>query len=121
MAKRGGKPTDQHIIDMRMEYVENFLSRGMRLAEIIATIEKIDADPKSPVKFNLSKRQYQNYIKKARENISKEARPKRRYYYERSIRRYDDLYNKLIKLNDFRSAALINEKLDKLLGLYGED
>ncbi len=112
---------EKKIVNERIELIERFRIRGMRFTEIKQTIEKLNESPDFVNKFIVNDRMLRRYMQLADNNIKEAALPRRKFFFQQSLRRYDDLYNKCIKLNDLKGAAAINEKRDRLLGLMDMD
>ena len=113
--------SENNIYEERVNLIETFVIRGMKFLEIKAALDKLNADPAFVNKFVVKDRQLRTYIKEAADNVKNSNEGKRKFFYKQSLKRYDDLYNKAVRIQDLKTAALINKERDRLLGLYDED
>lgn len=65
----------------------------------------------------LKDRQVHNYIKKARDRIQEQAERDLAYNIALAMERYSQLYMRSFQVQDYRTAASVQQRLDKLLGL----
>lgn len=71
--------------------------------------------------LNISDRQIDTYIKKARLVIEKSVEKNINYDYAKAIRRYEELYQNALKEKDYRLALSVNKELTTLQGLFRQE
>jgi len=101
------------------ELVQILVIGGMNNKSIYEHLRKREADPKySGVKYyDVTFRQFEQYLRKAREEIINKTKDSNEYYIMRGLRRYDLIYHEALKNKDLKTALSSQEKLEKLLGL----
>jgi len=92
---------------------------GMSNKQIYISLQKKEADPKySGVKYyDISYRQFEYYLKKAKDEIISKTKESNEYYINRGVRRYDAIYHMAMEQKDLKIALSSQEKLQDLLGL----
>lgn len=95
-------------IEQRIEEVFIMLVNGATNAEVVRFCAE---------KWNLAERQTENYIARARKRFHDLAAFDRPEQIGTAIARYQDLYKRNLRVQDYKAAASVQEKLCKLLGL----
>jgi len=102
------KKSNAHTVNQRINTIAEMLIDGKSKTSIIHY---------SSDNWNIGKRQTENYISKARELIKGEIVKNIEYDYAKAIKRYENLYNKAIEVEDFRLALTVNKEITNLQGL----
>lgn len=95
-------------INARIDEIANCLINGKKTAEIHAIGKAL--------KWNVTVRQIDNYIKQAKERIGSAVSDKS-FELNLTLQRFEDLYTRCLENEDIKSAITILEKKSKLLGL----
>jgi len=117
----GGDRSASHIMEQRLLIIEDFLCRGMKTPEIKYALEQLRDNPKNKVDLDFDDRTLTRYIAKGQKNISDAANHKRKYLVNRSLRRYDTLYQQAIGKKDIKAALIAQKNLEDFLGLKAYD
>jgi len=115
MSEKGNR-SNTALKNLRVNFVLKLLIYGVRTRDIFEACKECTG-----FDFNCSERAIENYIHQCKNIIEKKNENSNNYYLNRSIQRFDDLYLHAYKLQDYRTAASINEQLDKLLGLMKQN
>lgn len=99
------------IILDRVREVSRLLIDGNSREMIVQTVSK---------KYNITERQGDSYIKKAKQIITNSVIKDMSYDYSLAIQRYEELYEKCKHREDFRTSAFILKQLCELQGLFKE-
>lgn len=97
------------IVKTRVQEVLKLLIAGVQPPDIIAYTQKKN--------WGVSVDSIRYYIRIARKYIIEHTEKNIDYYINRGVKRYDDLYFKLYQSQDYKGAASVQEKLEKLLQL----
>lgn len=100
--------SSKHIIKERIKEVSIMLINGFSREEILQNTSNL---------WNVSDRQIDTYIAKARDLIENSIKRKIEYDFAKAVRRYEDLYNKALENKDYKLAVSINKELTNLQGL----
>lgn len=102
------KKSCKKVVDQRVELVSKMMIDGQGRADIIHF---------SSDNWNISERQIDKYIAKAREVIQNDIIRNIEFDYAKSIKRYECIYQKAIQSKDFKLALLVNKEISSLQGL----
>lgn len=103
------KKSSKNIITQRVSKVSELLIKGANRDTILQNTSNL---------WNVSNRQIDSYISKAREVIKQSIIKNLEYDYAKAITRYENLYNKAIEEKDYRLALSINKEITVLQGLH---
>lgn len=95
-------------INQRVAEVSEMLINGVNRASIVHY---------SSDNWDISERQVDKYISKARELIQSDIIKNLEFDYAKSIKRYESLYQKAIEIKDYRLALTVNKEITQLQGL----
>ena len=102
------KKSDGNTVTLRIAEIATMLINGSCRGDIVQFIAE---------KWSVGERMSDNYIKKAKEEITLSVKKDIQYDYAKAIRRYEFLYQKVIEKNDYKTALAINKELTNLQGL----
>ena len=106
MAKQG-RVADA-IINQRVNDVYVFLLKGSSRQEIIQH---------SAEEWDIGERQADKYIEKARKYFNERLRIERDTELGQSVTRYEMLFQKALKVQDYKTAIQAQSRIDKVMGL----
>lgn len=101
------KATDAQV-EKRIEVVTDILMRGGTRADVLQYCAS---------EWDIRTRQADNYLKRAWEYIRDTAERDKERHINLAIQRYQDLYKRSFKVQDYRECRQINAEMIKLLGL----
>lgn len=104
-------------LSKRVELVAELLIRGVPRAKGYRFVN----DTEGEYNWNITLRQYDNYVKKAKKLIKDQAKGKTEEFKNLAFARFNDLYQKNYSAQDFRECRNVQESLNKLLGLNEPD
>lgn len=110
--KRGnqGKYTVPSIVDVRISELVELILQGVSRFK--------DFREYSILKnWDVGDRQLENYIKRAKEQLELESEPRRELETSKAIGRYEMLFYKAFKIQDYKTALSVQKSLCELLGL----
>ncbi len=99
-------------MEIRISIVVDMLLSGLRRREILQNISTNEA-----LKWDVSDRQIDDYIRQANEEISKIAEKDKDKTYRKVKSRLEFLYRKSIEVKDYKTALVVNDKEAELDGL----
>lgn len=99
-------------MEIRISIILDMLLSGLRRREILQNIATNEA-----LKWDVSDRQIDEYIRLANEEISKIAEKDKDKTYRKVKSRLEFLYRKSIEVRDYKTALVVNEKEAELDGL----
>lgn len=99
----------QSIVLKRIELISTLLIKGDSRESIVQNTSK---------KWQVSSRQIDTYISKAKIAIEKSVSRNVSYDYAKAIRRYEDLYKLNLQRKDYKTALAANKELAALQGLF---
>ena len=104
-------------VEARIRAVIGFLVAGLSTTQAyeIATTDNPD---KNWTGWDISRRQFRDYVKAARAEIRRTAAAELPYYLGRALMRLDELYVKTMRIQDYKTALAVNKELHQLLGLH---
>lgn len=100
------------IFDERVIIVMEMVLAGLKRREILQNI----SDSKE-IKWNVTERQIDNYLKEANKIISESTKEDREKLIAKAFAKYEFIYRKLIYVKDYKAAIAAIEKSAALLGL----
>lgn len=106
--------SSKHLYLHRLRTIVKFLTMGYIRRNIYDILRNSETEKKD---WDISYSQFNKYCKKAVEIISKSYRNKYSYFVGRGVARYDLLFTKLYNNEDYRGAAEMQSKLERLLAL----
>jgi hypothetical protein len=109
-ANRGNRTADIEL-DTRVAKVGDLIIAGANTAQIVAFC--VD-------KYKVNSRTTDRYIQKARKKLAELAIPERKEELNTALLRYRSLYSKCMTIQDYKTAASIQDRICKLLGLWDE-
>lgn len=112
MGKRAKRCTDAEMV-MRISVIYDLIVDGATRSEILQFISKNTS-------WGVSVRTVDNYIQKATKMIEKDAEYDRKRELGKANRRLNKLYNKSLKVTDYKTCLNIQQERNKLFGLYPE-
>lgn len=68
--------------------------------------------------WNVSDRQVDTYIKRAKAALAKESRFRRASEFGKALNRLNNLYSKAVRISDYRTALAVQREINTLLSLY---
>lgn len=95
--------------ERRINIVYEMILSGLRRFNIISECKKL--------KWNVTDRQIDNYISKAREIIEQINQDDRKFILNKILAQYESLYLKSLKVQDIKTCVSILEKKSKMLGI----
>lgn len=101
-------------VNRRVGVIENMLLNGFGRRQIIQYAAMEEGEKKA---WNLSDRQIDTYIERAKKQIEEDALPEREFLIKAALRRYNDLYGKSHNIGDYRTCTVVQAHIDKLMGL----
>ena len=107
-----GKKGTNIEVEKRIEEIAEILTRGGNRQDIIRYCAE---------KHDIGERQADNYIGRAWETIKESAEKDRDRNINLAIRRYEDLYRRSHKVQDYRECRQVISDMVKLLGLAEPD
>jgi len=100
--------SSKHIVSQRIIEISGMLIKGYSRDSILQNTSEL---------WNVSDRQIDTYICKARELIENSIKRKVEYDYAQAVRRYEELYKHSFEEKDYRACLSINKELTALQGL----
>ena len=106
----GGKYTNPNLVDTRIDEIVNLIIGGLfRLEDLRAYSNKQG--------WNLGDRQLQNYLKRACARFSEYNKVVHEEEAGKALARYQHLYFKCLRIQDYKTALQINKAMCEMLGL----
>lgn len=96
--------------DRRVNLIYDLLVLGTSRAQIIQYA--------SEKAWNVTDRQIDHYIQRANQRFEEESKVHQAHELGKAVRRLNDLYQKTLKVQDYRQALANQRELNALLGLY---
>lgn len=100
--------SSKQVVNERIEKTSQLMIDGKSRADIIQF---------SSENWKIGERQVDKYIAKAREFIQSEITRNIEFDYAKSIKRYENLYQKAIECKDYKLALSVNKEISNLQGL----
>ncbi|MDR3551198.1 MAG: hypothetical protein P4L31_07330 [Candidatus Babeliales bacterium] len=107
----GEKSTDAEF-ENRVSIVMDMLLSGLKRREILQNIAKNEL-----LKWNVSDRQIDAYMKAANEEIFKPIEKDREKLKAQALSRYNYLFKKTMAVKDYKTAIIANDKICQLTGI----
>lgn len=109
------KPWKSTNIDLekRCGVIAELLIKGYARSQII----KITNDPKKGYNWDVSTRQIDTYIARAKEMIQEDAQGDKKDYFNLAVMRYNDLYKKNYDLEEYKECRGVQDSFNKLVGI----
>lgn len=105
-----GKYTVPSIVDVRINELVELILQGVSRFKDFREYSNLK-------NWNVGDRQLENYINRAKELLEKESEPRRELETSKAIGRYQMLFNKAFKIQDYKTALSVQKSLCELLGL----
>lgn len=102
----------KNTVNQRIKEIADMLIRGNSRDYILQNTSS---------NWNVSDRQIDTYISKARHLIENSIKRKVEFDYAKAVRRYEDLYKLSIEKKDYRTALTVNKELTVLQGLFKQE
>lgn len=99
----------KNTVNQRVKIISDMLIEGQNRDFILQNTSNL---------WNVSDRQIDTYISKARDLIENSVKRKVEYDYAKAVRRYEDLYKLSIEKKDYKTALSVNKELTVLQGLH---
>lgn len=105
--------SNAQIIEGRIELVATLLIRGLTRSQII----KLTLNPSGKYNWDVSNRQVDQYLSRARALIKKNTKASKKQFFDMAVARYQDLYLKNYNSDDYRECRAVQDSLNKLVGV----
>ena len=106
-----GDKTPKVEMEARIQKVSDLILAGASRSQIVTFCNQ---------KFSVHEETADRYIKEALERFAKAAAPDRKAELNKGIQRYEQLYAKCLIIQDYKTAASIQDRICKLLGLWND-
>jgi len=105
-----GKYTVPSIVEVRINELVELILQGVSRFKDFREYSKLK-------NWDIGDRQLENYINRAKELLEKESEPRRELETSKAIGRYEMLFYKAFKIQDYKTALSVQKSLCELLGL----